>query len=223
MAVCSALSAAVLQRITLIRGKILSLFRTVPGFAVLFLAACATTPAPAPVSSKPASIPAYLQAQTGCAIVAGGDIGSRFSDKQVEENWSKVNAAVTTELHDRLVGKAYKAIKFIVPFKRAGKSEDLVFEHLALKQCNRILQVYHTVDEDDAGKFFRFDIAIFRAVPKPAAADPDARITVVATREYQRNYRYPRTLESLENFYTGTFADQAFKDLQDAGALAALR
>ncbi len=199
-------------------------FRAVPSFlAAFFLAACSTTPAPAPVSSHSVSIPAYLQATTGCAIVAGGRIGSRFSDKQVEENWSKINAAVTAELHERLVGKAYKAIKFIVPFEHAGKAEDLVFEHLALKQCNRIVQVYHKVDEDEAGKFFRFDIAVFRALPKPNAVDSDSRITVVATREYQRNYRYPRTLESLENFYTGTFADQVFKDLEGAGALAALR
>jgi hypothetical protein len=187
--------------------------------AAASLVACSTSPAPAPVKT----IPAYLQSATGCAILAGGDIGSRFTDKQVTANWSKINAAITTELHDRLVEGKYKAVKFLVPPGHTRKAEELTFEQLAVDQCNRVLQVAHNVDEDAAGKYFRFDVTLFRAVPKPAAADTDANITVVATTEFKRSYRYPRTQESFENFYTGTFAEKVLSDLVAADALAPLR
>lgn len=186
---------------------------------VAWLAACSTA-SPPPAAR---SIPAYLLAPTGCAIVAGGDIGSRFSNGQVAAMWSKINAAVTTELHQRLVQQNYKAVALLVPVERTRQAEDLVFEQVALRRCNRVLQVSHVVAEDASGKYFRFDVALFRAQPKQEAAGSDAGITVVAAGEFQRSYRYARTQESFENFYTGTFADQVLADLTAAGALAPLR
>jgi hypothetical protein len=184
------------------------------------LAACSTA-SPPPADRN---IPSYLLAPTGCAIVAGGDIGSRFSDRQVAAMWSKINAAITTELHQRLVFQNYKAVALLVPVERSRQAEDLVFEQAALRRCNRVLQVSHVLAEDASGKYFRFDVALFRAQPKQdATATTDAGITVVATGEFQRSYRYPRTQQSFENFYAGTVADQVFADLTAAGALVPLR
>lgn len=187
--------------------------------AAASLAACSSAPAP----SAPRSVPAYLTSATGCAVVAGGDVGSRFTDRKVGAMWSKINAAVTTELHDRLVRDQYKAVRFLVPADAPTKAEDQVMEQLARQRCNRVLQVAHKVDEDAAGRYFQFDITLFRAVPKEGATATGATTTVVATREYQRSYRYPRTTESFDNFYTGTFAEQVLADLVAAGALAPLR
>lgn len=183
------------------------------------LAACSTASPPA----VDKSIPAYLLAANGCAIVAGGDIGSRFADRQVTAMWSKINAAVTTELHQRLVHQKYKAVALLVPVERTRQAEDLVFEQAALRRCNRVLQVSHVVAEDTSGKYFRFDVALFRAQPKRDSAATDAGITVVTIGEFQRSYRYARTQESFDNFYTGTFADQVLADLTAAGALVPLR
>lgn len=187
--------------------------------AAAWLAGCATAPAPAPAQA----VPSYLLAPTGCAVVAGGDIGSRFTDPQVAATWARINSAITTELHDRLVLHKYKAIKLLVPAGGDGKAEDRVFESLAHHRCNRVLQVSHKVDEDASGKYFRFDVAVFRAQPKEGAAPSGAAVTVVAAGEYQRSYRHPRTQASFESFYTGTFADQVLADLVAAGALAPLR
>lgn len=193
--------------------------------AALSAVACSTPPASAPAAATAAGIPAYLASATGCAVVAGGDIGSRFTDRQVTTMWARINAAVTTELHDRLVAGQYKAVKYLVPAERDGKAEDLVFEHLALNRCNRVLQVSHKVDEDAQGRYFRFDVALFRARPKDPAAPASAQgtVTVVATREFERSYRFPRTQEAFDNFYTGTFAEKVLGDLQAAGVLGPLR
>ena len=187
--------------------------------AAVSLAACSTAPPPAPTRNTPA----YLLSPTGCAVVAGGDIGSRFTDRQVTAMWARINAAVTTELHDRLVLSQFKAVKFLVPAERTAKAEDLVFENLARHRCNRVLQVAHKVDEDSSGKYFRFDVSLFRAQPQEGAAAPQDTVTVVAAGEFQRSYRYPRTQESLGNFYTGSFAEQVLADLVSAGVLAPMR
>ena len=195
--------------------------------AATALAAC-TTPPRTPPASPPATTaaaptPAYLLSPTGCAVVAGGDIGSRFSDPQVGATWARINAAITTELHDRLVRGQYKTVKLLVPAERAGKADDMVVENLALNRCNRVLQVSHQVAEDASGRYFRFDVALFRAQPKAGARASASGVTVVATSEFQRSYRYPRTQESFDNFYTGDFAEKVLADLVGAGALAPLR
>lgn len=187
--------------------------------AALLLVACSATPTQGPSQGPPS----YLLAPTGCAVVAGGDIGSRFTDRQVTAMWAKINSAITTELHDRLVLHKYKTVKFLVPVERSVKADDLVFENLALHRCNRVLQVAHKVDEDSSGKYFRFDISLFRAQPKEGAGASGDSVTVVATTEFQRSYRYARTQQSFENFYTGTFAEQVLADLVASGALAPLR
>lgn len=155
--------------------------------------------------------------------MAGGGVGSLFADKQVTAMWDKVNAAVTTELHDRLVLQQYKVVKVLVPTERTRKAEDLMLSSLAANRCNRLLQVSHKVDEDAAGKYFRFDIALLRIAPTTDAPSAADGITVRTAREFQREYRYPRTQESFENFYTGTFAETVLADLTRSGSLQPLR
>jgi hypothetical protein len=183
------------------------------------MSAC-TAPPTAPAVRTP---PAYLNAASGCAVVAGGGIGSQFSDQNVTATWDKVNAAVTTELHDRLVAQRYQVVKLLVPTERTAKAEDIVLAGLAAHRCNRLLQVSHKVDEDSSGRYFRFDIALLRMAPKEDAGASPGSVSVRAIGEYRREYRYPRTQESFENFYTGTFAEQVLADLNRSGTLGPLR
>ena len=137
--------------------------------------------------------------------------------------WDKVNAAITTELHDRLVENRYKVIKFVVPTERTQKAEDLVIADMGTNRCNRLLQVAHKIDEDASGKYFRFDITLFRIDPKEEARPAAGGVTVRTSTEFQRGYRYARTQENLDSFYTGTFADTVLADLTKSGSLAPLR
>lgn len=191
-----------------------------PALALAVLLTACSTPAP---TTPTAGTPAYLTSPTGCAIVAGGGIGSQFADKQVTAMWDKVNAAITTELHDRLVQNRYKVIKFVVPTERTRQADDLVIADMATNRCNRLLQVAHKVDEDGSGKYFRFDITLFRMDPKDDAAREAQGVAVRPRSEFKRAYRYPRTQESLDGFYTGTFADLVLADLTTSGSLAPLR
>jgi thiamine pyrophosphate-dependent acetolactate synthase large subunit-like protein len=190
--------------------------------AAALISACSTPPA-IPSAASPPGAADYLKSPTGCAIVAGGGVGSLFADKQVTAMWDKVNAAVTTELHDRLVQQQYKVVKVLVPTERTRKAEDLMLSSLASNRCNRLLQVSHKVDEDAAGKYFRFDIALLRIAPAADASSAADSITVRTAREFQREYRYPRTQESFDNFYTGTFAETVLADLTRSGTLQPLR
>lgn len=200
----------------------------------VLLAACATPPAPTPPSPPPAAptaatapaatvTPAYLLAPTGCAVVAGGNLGSRFTDAKVGATWARVNAAIAKELQDRLAAERYRTTLYVVPTEGSDAVENLLMRQMAEHRCSRLLQIAHTVNEDADGRFFRFDVTLFRATPREGAAAQPGSVPVTATAEYRRSYRRPRTQAELDNFYTGTFAEQVLADLVRAGALTPLR
>ena len=189
------------------------------------LTACSTPGSRPDAAPSPAkgNTPAYLTAATGCAVVAGGAIGSKFADPKIAAFWDKVNASVTTELHDRLVLGQYKTVKLLVPTEDAASNEQIVITALAKNRCNRLLQVSHTVDEDSAGKYFRFDIAVMHLEPKGDRPPGASGTNVTTVGEFARAYRFPRTAMSFESFYTGTFAETVLADLKQSGALEKLR
>lgn len=150
-------------------------------------------------------------------------MGSKFIDKEVTAKWDNVNSAVATELHDRLVEGRYKVTKFLVPTERTLMAQDMVLGNLATSRCNRLLQVSHHIDEDAAGRYFRFDVTLFRIQANAAAGLAPEGYTVSVVSEFRREYRHPRTQESIDNFYTGMFAEQVFADLTKSGSLAPLR
>lgn len=195
------------------------------GLAAL-LAACSTPPASGPAPAPPAaanSTPAYLLSPTGCALVAGGGLGSEFLDRKITAVWDKINEAITNELHGRLVRSQYKVSKFIVPTERAGQAQDLVVREIAASRCSRLLQVAHQVGEDAAGRYFRFDVTLMRMQPPEGGRRSPAGHQVTTVSEFKREYRYPRTKESFDSFHTGTFAERVFADLTRSGALAPIR
>lgn len=193
----------------------------------LVLAAC-STPSPAPSGKAAAgtaaeAAPAYLKAASGCAVLAGGSIGSQFADANITATWDKVNAAITTELHDRLVQQRYKVVKTLVPTQRTQKLDELLMARLSEHRCNRLLQVSHQVDEDAGGRYFRFDVTLLRLVPRDDLPATAGSVGVRTVGEYRREYRYPRTQQSFDDFYTGSFAETVLADLTRSGTLAPLR
>jgi hypothetical protein len=194
--------------------------------ALLALLTACSTPGSGPGAASGAakgSTPAYLNAATGCAVVAGGAIGSKFADPKVAAFWDRVNASVTTELHDRLVLGQYKTVKLIVPTEEAASNAQVVMAALASNRCNHLLQVSHTIDEDSAGQYFRFDVAVMRLAPKGDRQPGASGTNVTTVGEFARAYRFSRTPASFESFYTGTFAETVLADLKQSGALEKLR
>ena len=200
----------------LIRINMKSFLKTFTCLALGFLtAACSTSPTQIADHS-------FLNEPTGCAILIGG-IGSRFAQKDVEQLWQKINASVTNELYARLAEKKYRVVKLIIPFEKADNYESIIMFTAAQNRCSRLLQVTHHVNEDASGKYFRFDIDLFKLQPKEGRSPGAAGTNTVTVGEFAKKYRNPRTMEALDNFYTGTFAETVLGDLEKSGALKPLR
>lgn len=172
-------------------------------------------------SSSPA--PSYLTVPNGCAVVAGGGIGSSFSDPKVSVFWQKVNAEITDQVYEHLASDGYHVVKLIVPSEQAADNQRIVVRTLGQSRCSRLIQISHTVGEDPSGKFFSFDVTAMRMQPKGDRAAGASGTNVVTVGEFQRNYRYPRSTESFNTFRTSVFAAAVYGDLRQSAVLEPLR
>ncbi len=198
------------------------------GFALAIvsaaLAGCATKAdraAEPAVAARPA--PDYLTAPQGCAVVIGGSVGAGFADRKVAELWHEINRGIADSLYDQLSAARYKVVKLTIPVDAAeGDVERSMIDAMVLHRCNRVLQLSHTVDEDAKGRFFQFEVALFRMAPKlrPPGASGTSVVTVG---EYKRQYRFVRSLERLLEFRMDEFADKLYADLKSTESLQALR
>jgi hypothetical protein len=159
------------------------------------------------------STPSFLLASNGCAILVGGSVGGQFTDRQLTELWFKVNRSVTNELFDRFKQFDYRVHKLLISPDEVGSTEKLIVLASAAHKCSRILQVSHHANQDAFGPYFRLDIELLRFEPKARTAESKGTNTVMVG-EYQKSYRYARTKETMDRFYTGDFADLAFDDLR---------
>ncbi|HET9205455.1 MAG TPA: hypothetical protein VFO28_04395 [Burkholderiaceae bacterium] len=194
----------------------------------VWLSACATSntaPATSVATAPPAArpVPAYLTADKGCAVVAGGAIGSQFADPKITSFWHTVNGEITAHLHERLAADHYRVVKLVVPTEEALNNEKVVVRSLAANRCSRLIQVWHTVDEDKGGKFFRFDVVAMRMQPKAQDAVAPGGTQVTTVGEFKREYRFARNAEVFKSFQTGQFAGTVAQDLQRSGVLEPLR
>ena len=194
----------------------------------VWLSACATPhtaptdgAAPPPPAARP--VPGYLTADKGCAVVAGGAIGSQFADPKITSFWHTVNGEITAQLHDRLAADHYRVVKLVVPSEEALNNEKVVVRSLASNRCSRLIQVWHTIDEDKSGKFFRFDVVAMRMQPKAQDAVAAGGTQVTTVGEFKREYRFARNAEVFKTFHTGQFAGTVAQDLQRSGVLEPLR
>jgi hypothetical protein len=186
--------------------------------AALLLNGCAS--APDATESPTDDAAASGTAAKGCAVLAGGGIGSAFADPAVTRFWYQINKQITDRLHELLRAGRYRAVKLIVPVEQARNNERRVLQGLARHRCGRLIQLSHAVNEDASGKFFRFDVAVMQLVPKGSRSGGAEAVTVG---EFSREYRYPRTSAAFDAFQTGEFAAIVFTDLERSGALEPLR
>lgn len=199
--------------------------------ALLFagaLSACVSIPPNASTaSSAPEAVdrpsPAYLTQDKGCAVVAGGAIGSRFADVRITRFWHAVNTEITDKLVANLEADRYQVVKVLVPTEGVATQDRLITQQLAHARCNRLIQVSHTVDEDTKGKYFRFDVEVLRMAPKTGATVQAQGTTVIPTLEFRRDYRFARTPDVFGTFDTKAFATTAYLDMRGSGKLEPLR
>jgi hypothetical protein len=114
-------------------------------------------------------------------------------------------------------------VKLVVPAEQANSNEGVVVRSLAANRCSRLIQVSHKVDEDRAGKFFRFDVIALRMQPKAQDAAASGGTNVTTVGEFKREYRFARNADVFKTFHTGDFAGSVARDLQQSGVLEPLR
>jgi len=205
--------------------------RFTPLLCVAVVAGLSACTAPNPVQSDaaatsaaaPRTVPTYLTADKGCAVVAGGAIGSQFADPKITSFWHTVNGEITSLLHEQLAAERYRVVKLVVPSEEAQNNEKVVVRSLAANRCSRLIQVGHTIAEDSSGKFFRFDVVAMRMQPKAQDAVAPGGTNVTTVGEFKREYRFARNAEVFKTFSTGQFAGTVAQDLQRAGVLEPLR
>jgi hypothetical protein len=205
-----------IQEVTTMRGACVILF-------VVSLVGCASQGDKTPVRAALPTVPSYLTQNKGCAVVAGGGIGSTFADSKVTSFWHELNRQITDRVHELLVAGKYRSFKYIVPVEDTPRNEQLVIQSLVHHRCNRLIQLSHTINEDAAGRYFRFDVAVMRLAPRGASPADATGTSVVTVGDFSREYRYPRTTEAFDSFHAGRFAAAVFADLEKSGSLRPLR
>lgn len=186
--------------------------------AIAMLSGCATPPAP-----EAATPPAWLFEPRGCAIVAGGAVGSTFDDPKAGRVYFEVNRQVGAYIQEGLAGVGYRVVNLTVP-PGSGGADDQILRAMVQNRCSRVLQVALVVKEDAQGPFFRFDVDLMRlqSSDKPGAV-PVNGVSVVPVREYGKSYRYARTKEVFDTFYTGEFAGKVADELAASGRAEVLK
>ncbi len=190
------------------------------------LAGCVTTnppPSPALQISHSGEVPAYLAEVPSCALVVGGP-GSSFADPKIGKVWYEANRQIIGYLYQLLSGEGYQVKRLMLePDLSSSNVLSSVALALAQSKCNTFIQVALDVDEDKQGKYFQYSVSVIHVAAKKENPRGPSGTNVTTIGDYNRNYRYPRTVYQLEKFYTGDFANRAFDDLKASGALSRIK
>lgn len=181
---------------------------------LLLVAGCS-----APVIAPPAA-PSYLTSETGCAIVVGGAVGDYFGEKEIDDFWSSNNSRIASQLLSNLKAAGYRVNGLVIATPERNLIVDRTSEAIASTQCNLLVQLSHTIDQDTQGNFFQFNVAILRAEPKSSR---DGALKVTMEQVYRKDYRYRRTSAVLRSFRIEDFAEVIETDMRTSGILARLR
>jgi ABC-type amino acid transport substrate-binding protein len=185
--------------------------------ANILLAGCATPTSNGRPFSGDLS---YLSANNTCAIF-NGNMGGDFSDPRAQKVWQAVDKQVSDYLLSYLRQNDFKVIRAPASGLPGDQHQEAVLFAVAANKCAKLIQIALQVTEDFGGRKFGFDVDVMRFVAKDS--NGSARTNATTTSVFRKEYRFPRTEESLKTFYTGEFADQVFRDLANSGALKDLR
>lgn len=160
-----------------------------------------------------------MSAAPDCIVLSGGT-GAAFADAKVDGTWLSVNRQVTDLLLEDLRENGYAVRKIFTEAADRDAKPNKALAATAASGCAHVLQVSHRVGDDADGPFFSFDISLLRFVRADGGPPvPGSQTTAVS--DFAKNYRHPRTVDELEKFHTGTFANEVFRDLLASHAIDA--
>jgi hypothetical protein len=189
--------------------------------SIVLLSACASVP------NQRANAYHFVN-ERSCALIVGGETAETFADPRLNQVWFTASKAITDDLFRDMMANGYPVKEYIVPLDAHSQPMEQLQRNIALamavNRCNRIIQIYQTVSEDQAGKFFGYRVDVMLGTPvNPAApsAGTGTRVTMVG--EYTKQYRYPRTEETLRTLQFHKVAETILSDMSASGVLSKLR
>ena len=172
------------------------------------LAACVfALAASAPALAASAATPSPV----GCTVVAGGGRSPAFSDSQLNDRWNQLNFAFFDAAAEavRDGGEVEQAF-FPVGANDATKNSQALLAQATKAGCLRVAQVAVFNDASRAEPELVFSL---RVLPIQRAAGDSA--PVVGAAEYEKEYRYPATLETFEQVVPSRIADRAVREYRE--------
>lgn len=151
----------------------------------------------------------------GCTIVAGGGRNAMSSDTQINDNWNRLNfsffdAAVEAVRACEPVEQAF----FPAGSTDAAKNAEVILAQAARSGCTRVafFSVFSDPGGDDGELVFSMRVApIRRGIGVPGESMPGAGLSLGAI-DYEKEYRFTATPDSLDKVVPSRIADQAVRD-----------
>jgi len=155
--------------------------------------------------------PAAASAAGGCTVVAGGGRSPAFSDSRLNDRWNQLNFAFFDAAAEavRDGGEVEQAF-FPVGANDADKNSQVLLAQATKAGCLRVAQVAVFNDVSHAEPELVFSL---RVLPIQRAAGDAA--PQVGAAEYEREYRYPATLETFEQIAPSRIADRAVREYRE--------
>ena len=166
---------------------------------ILICAGCST------VSSSP---PAFLSKVNTCAVLSGGG-GMVFPDSAMNDEWFKINSAVSNDLGNTLEADGYRIARLIVDMRDKQARLKATSVEMQRSQCNEIIQVSHSLggmSPPGVAKYFELTVDVLGTVHG----------TSTLQSEYHKTYRYPLTKEVMQNLSMRAVAASMAADLEGA-------
>jgi len=154
-----------------------------------------------------------------CVVLSGGT-GSAFGDSKIDAVWPEINRRVTDLLFEDLRENGYAVRKVFTEAADRDAKPNKALTAVAASGCAHLLQVSHKVGEDSDGRYFSFDVSLLRFV-RDDGGPPTPGSQTKAVSDFQKSYRHPRTAEEMEQFHTGSFANEVYGDLRASRAIEA--
>jgi hypothetical protein len=158
-----------------------------------------------PAFAAPASPPSG-----GCTVVAGGGRSPAFSDSQLNDRWNQLNFAFFDAAAEavRDGGEVEQAF-FPVGANDTARNSQVLLAQATKAGCLRVAQVAVFNDLSRAEPELVFSLRVL-PIQRSGGDAP-----VVGAAEYEKEYRYPATVESFEQLVPSRIADRAVREYRE--------
>lgn len=156
------------------------------------------------------ALAATKAAPGGCTVVAGGGRSPAFSDSRLNDRWNQLNFAFFDAAAEavRADGEVEQAF-FPVGVNDAASNSQVLLAQATKAGCLRVAQVAVFNDVSRAEPELVFSLRV-----QPIQRSTDAPAVVGAV-EYEKEYRFPATLETFEQLAPSRIADRAVREYRE--------